>query len=839
MKKTLIFLLLFCCFVFNANASYKDQLRAHWDFETVESGILLDMSGNSENGEIVGDPEIVPGVVGKCMRFSGNDYIKLFNQLFFDGECNITVTCWFKYETDPKATRQLFCISGDEPNFDPMTFQFSYGKPSDFSFEDCKIGYKAIRAQKTNFPMEFQRDKWYFLTVVLCFDGSISNLKIYIDGKLMEDVTTLSHMTEYSPLPAGKLCPTFHKPMDATIGALINYPAWNWIGCIDEMKFFTTCLSENEIKNEMDQDTLPCIESIDLFANSKANGETKIFKKHTILTEWKSYSKGTLWYKNPIDVSEGFETQFIFKICDGTAHPDGRDDGGYPGNDGFAFVLQSQGTDAVGEGGGDLCYTGLVNGFAVEFDTYMNTNEKNKDYRDPSPQHIAIKYGRNRKISAEHKEDNTITHRNYDMHSDCTPYLCKIKYSKENKRFQVFVSKTKSFPSEPLIDVTNFDINKYYDASKPTFIGFTAATGLSYEYHEIHDWRLCLGSSLPKPDCDSSYFKYQSFDNTGRLKMLGSAKQIDNKIRLTPSKQYEKGAVFRDVPVPLAEEWDCTFSFSMDDPYKGKAPDNSLPGADGISLIIHNDPREVEAIGNTGMGIAYSGIENAIAIEIDLFNNDKYQIEDMKDPNGNHIALMVNKDKGKLSAVHNNDNPEFINKNIAKLVSDNTKYYARVYHKYAQRLLRVWLSDKEDDYGEPVLDISDFDITEYIRFKHNGKAYIGIGAATGDANQTHYLHSWSLCPKTTYGKIVSSVEDKDYEQLISPNPASDMLNVRLPAGVYSGTIMIYGYMGNMLISEYTRSPKNAIDISHLPIGVYFVKVFAEGKVYDLGKFIKQ
>lgn len=839
MKKTLIFLLLFCCFVFNANASYKDQLRAHWDFETVESGILLDMSGNSENGEIVGDPEIVPGVVGKCMRFSGNDYIKLFNQLFFDGECNITVTCWFKYETDPKATRQLFCISGDEPNFDPMTFQFSYGKPSDFSFEDCKSGYKAIRAKKTNFPMEFQRDKWYFLTVVLCFDGSISNLKIYIDGKLMEDVTTLSHMTEYSPLPAGKLCPTFHKPMDATIAALINYPAWNWIGCIDEMKFFTTCLSEDDIVKEMTQDSTDCIDGTEILTNCATNGSASINNNKCIVNSTDQITSGSIWYKLPIPINNGFETSFKFAVKNGWTNPDGRDDNGRPGADGFAFVIQSQNTKALGPAGGDMGYAGIRNAFAVEFDTYKNDRDKpGSNYQDPSTEHIAIKYGKNVPISAEHNNNSTITYKNCDYISDGKEYYAKIKYSVPDKTFQVFISKNKEFSSESLINLSDFDISHYIDINKNLYFGFTGATGLHTESHEIHDWKICFGAA-PKGDCDSSYFNYTAFNDISRMKLLGQSRHEDNTIRLTGSKQYEKGAVFRDVPVPLAEEWDCTFSFSMDDPYKGKAPDNSLPGADGISLIIHNDPREVEAIGNTGMGIAYSGIENAIAIEIDLFNNDKYQIEDMKDPNGNHIALMVNKDKGKLSAVHNDENPSFVNKDIFKLVSDGTKYYAKAYYNHNQRILRVWLSKDENNYGDPVLDISNFNIQDYINFKENGKAYIGIGAATGDANQTHYLHSWSLCPKTTYGKIVSSVEDKDYEQLISPNPASDMLNVRLPAGVTNGRIIIYGYMGNMLISEYTRSPKNAIDISHLPIGVYFVKVFAEGKVYDLGKCIKQ
>lgn len=48
---------------------------------------------------------------------------------------------------------------------------------------------------------------------------------------------------------------------------------------------------------------------------------------------------GTVWYKKPVDVSKGFETDFIFHICEGTSHPDGRDDGGYPGADGISLII--------------------------------------------------------------------------------------------------------------------------------------------------------------------------------------------------------------------------------------------------------------------------------------------------------------------------------------------------------------------------------------------------------------------------------------------------------------------------------------------------------------------
>lgn len=81
MKKLLISAIVFLVTVITAQANYKEHLKAHWDFETTKYNILLDVSGNKENGEIIGNPEIVPGVVGKCMRFNGDDYIKLYKRI--------------------------------------------------------------------------------------------------------------------------------------------------------------------------------------------------------------------------------------------------------------------------------------------------------------------------------------------------------------------------------------------------------------------------------------------------------------------------------------------------------------------------------------------------------------------------------------------------------------------------------------------------------------------------------------------------------------------------------------------------------------------------------------
>ncbi|MBL7941430.1 MAG: gliding motility-associated C-terminal domain-containing protein [Flavobacteriales bacterium] len=84
---------------------------------------------------------------------------------------------------------------------------------------------------------------------------------------------------------------------------------------------------------------------------------------------------GTVWYADQISVAGSFDLEFTMNFGDLDAN----------GADGMCFVMQTVGTNAIGESGGGMGYLNFANSFAIEFDTWQNS-----EYGDPVYDHIAM-----------------------------------------------------------------------------------------------------------------------------------------------------------------------------------------------------------------------------------------------------------------------------------------------------------------------------------------------------------------------------------------------------------------------------------------------------------------
>jgi len=107
------------------------------------------------------------------------------------------------------------------------------------------------------------------------------------------------------------------------------------------------------------------------------------------LTPSKARQSGAAWYGRRLNVQEGFETVFRFRLAEGSLRCGTMDDA-YThcrarGGDGFAFVVQGQDPLALGAGGSGLGYTGIANSIAVEFDAHYN-----HELLEPYENHVAV-----------------------------------------------------------------------------------------------------------------------------------------------------------------------------------------------------------------------------------------------------------------------------------------------------------------------------------------------------------------------------------------------------------------------------------------------------------------
>jgi hypothetical protein len=120
--------------------------------------------------------------------------------------------------------------------------------------------------------------------------------------------------------------------------------------------------------------------------------------------------------------------------------------------------------------------------------------------------------------------------------------------------------------------------------------------------------------------------------------MLGNAREMQNGcIQLTPDAPYSEGIAYNETKLDLNLHFQIEF-----DIYLG----NKDNGADGITFVVHDDPRGFGAFGNWGECMGYgrfnpygngNSITPSIAIEFDTYQN-AWQ----NDPESDHIAYLQN-----------------------------------------------------------------------------------------------------------------------------------------------------------------------------------------------------
>lgn len=134
-------------------------------------------------------------------------------------------------------------------------------------------------------------------------------------------------------------------------------------------------------------------------------------------------------------------------------------------------------------------------------------------------------------------------------------------------------------------------------------------------------------------------FLLPAYSLHAQFALSGQAAYMDGDcIQLTADTAYAEGIAFYSTPINLEHPFQISF-----DLFFGEKDE----GADGMTFVIHDDPRGLEAFGVWGEGMGYgrwnpsnphgTSISPSIAVEFDTYQNIR-----QNDPANDHIALLEN-----------------------------------------------------------------------------------------------------------------------------------------------------------------------------------------------------
>jgi len=193
------------------------------------------------------------------------------------------------------------------------------------------------------------------------------------------------------------------------------------------------------------------------------------------LTGPKKYNTGAAWAREAQPLSNGFETTFRFQLTEPA-------DNIYGGADGFAFVLQTEGPNAIagrgaaggfslGRGSNNPKKKAIPRSLAIFFDTFKNEEEE-----DLSGNSIGIftngdGYWLPRRLAINATPGVNL--------KDQKAHEAKIVY--QRPQLSVFVD-------GKLVLESAVDVESVVGKGGRGFVGFTAATGEGFQNHDILTW---------------------------------------------------------------------------------------------------------------------------------------------------------------------------------------------------------------------------------------------------------------------------------------------------------------------------------------------------------------
>jgi hypothetical protein len=346
-------------------------------------------------------------------------------------------------------------------------------------------------------------------------------------------------------------------------------------------------------------------------------------------------------------------------------------------------------------------------------------------------------------------------------------------------------------------------------ASAQTF-GFPASTGFTSS-------NVCANSATPPPSCQVLTVGSPSLPTvvTGGILQLNTANL------------NQHAAAWYYLPQPLSTGFTTAFQFQIT---KTNACFSCSFPADGMALVIQNDPAGTGALGYTGDGqnMSYgnndvstasgpgNAITNSLAIELDTYLNTNYS-----DPNGNHIAVQSCGPNNPSTLTPNSADHDYMCPNgslaaialqelpVGLLLSDGNSHTITV--NYLPPGNCTSNCNNLSVYMDSTLILqATLNLATQLNLTANGSAYIGLTSATGGSVENNNILSWSfsslpLAPITINQPLQTTTTTFNYTPTLSA--IADYSQSGLNPNSFTGVTM-QGTVQTITSQQFTQLVQN-------------------------------
>jgi hypothetical protein len=209
------------------------RIEAHWSFDSVDHGMISDVSGNGVDGEIANNPTLTPGTSGSAILLNGEQWVDFGKPEALRLMGSMTLSAWI---------RPLAFPSDDAAIISSLTnHQVGYQLDLTVDQGPRTVGFK-IRNSTGDLMARYGRwpivqGRWYHVAGV--YDAASRTLDVFVNGR-RDSGCLMGTVTD------GQQASDAH----VFVGRRAGLAGFEFIGAIDEVEIQSRPRTEAEIQAE-------------------------------------------------------------------------------------------------------------------------------------------------------------------------------------------------------------------------------------------------------------------------------------------------------------------------------------------------------------------------------------------------------------------------------------------------------------------------------------------------------------------------------------------------------------------------------------------------------------